>query len=41
MQKRVTPAMLASYRKYTARCEANGVYPPYGFKKWIRIRTQF
>ena len=39
--KRATPEMLTRYREYTARCEANGVYPPYGFRTWIRMRTQF
>ena len=41
MKKRATAEMLASYREYTARCEANGVYPPYEFRTWIRMRTQF
>jgi hypothetical protein len=41
MKTRATPEMLARYREYTAHCAANGVFPPYGFKKWIRIRTQF
>lgn len=29
------------YRQYVAKCEANGVSPPYDYTKWILIRTQF
>lgn len=41
MQKRAAPEMFASHQDYTARCELNGVYPTYGFRTWIRMRTQF
>ena len=40
MKKRATPEMLASYREYTARCQVNGVFPPYEFRTWIRKITK-
>lgn len=36
-----TTELFIQYREYCARCEKNGVYPPYGYATWIRCRTQF
>lgn len=33
--------LFLAYLEYKAQCERNGVYPPYSYATFVRIRTQF
>lgn len=33
-------SLYLDYLEYKAACDRNGVYPPYDFYMWRRLRTQ-
>lgn len=36
-----TTELFIMYREYVAKCDKNGVWPPYDYATWILCRTQF